>query len=419
MVDMIKLQKCQVAYIEWIVAFAVMFLTTFSIFRQGINMLFPSLKSVISLINWWILLMLVHYQYKKFKLGFLSKGFRNFIILYSVYILLYITVLREYRLEDMLIVPTSVINFFSMYIRLFLYLLCAETIARYFNIRYFICLSVIFGLIPSLLYINWIGVDILQIYSADDDGNIIGRLTLAYTNAPILILTILNYKEFFKNRIISYIVSAIVVVGVSYILMVSTKRGPILWTIVTLLICFYYQSRKSFKYFIYLVVIGLVVYLSIDLILDFIAQFAPKSAERISRTIYEGDTAHRFDTDDAQNSGYLLGIKQFLSSPIWGAYFRITETHSMFKGCYPHNIFIELLMTMGLVGFIPFMIFLTKIAINIHRVFKHNYTPTQMGCFALFMITFLQLMTTGTIVNAFAFWLFFYIMLIMNYKIVR
>lgn len=400
-------------YIELVVAFSILYITTFKICSLIIGIFFPFMRIMDTILKWIPLLLMLHYQIQKYGIKFKSTAFLYFIIIYSVYILTDITILRAYPLDQMLAVPKSLGGYCIYTFQLFAYLMCAQTIIRYFNIRYFIYLSTIFCLIPTLWYINFVGVDFLQIYANADDKLMIAHLTLAYTNIPIIVLAIINYNNLSSKKWMSFLFVAVLVLGIGYILVVSTKRGPILWTFVSVFICFYYKTQNSFKYLVYTFIALAIFYFSIDVILSFIGQYAPKSAERLYATIYEGDTAHRFDMSDKGNSGYLLGMEQFLSSPIWGSYFRITG-NNLFKGCYPHNIFIEILMTMGLLGFIPFIIFLKRAFFNIHKTFKNNYSPKQMSCFILFIVSLLQLMTTGTIVQNIHFWLFFYIILTIN-----
>ena len=109
-----------------------------------------------------------------------------------------------------------------------------------------------------------------------------------------------------------------------------------------------------------------------------------------------------------ENSGYILGIEQFLKSPIWGDYFRITDNNSFFKGCYPHNLFIEIAMTMGLIGLIPFLLLLKKTYINVIKLLQSQET-NKISCVCLFLSVFLQLQTTGSIVLNGFFWFFLYL----------
>ena len=140
------------------------------------------------------------------------------------------------------------------------------------------------------------------------------------------------------------------------------------------------------------------------------------AGERLNAALYEGSTSGRMDMDNQESSIFFLGLNQFLESPLYGSYFRIVTSVGMFRGAYPHNIFIEMLITMGLIGFVMFCILL-------YRIFK---TPrvilmrdnNKLALFSLFMASFLQLQTSDTLSFNIWFWALFYTVLIMNpYKV--
>lgn len=397
--------------IEWIVAIAVMMISTFSVSSGIINIFFPIGKSIILFSHPLLVILLLLYQNKWYGIKLQNRTFFIFFLLYSVYILLYITELRIYPLPLLAATPSSVEYFMYRTILLLGYLLCAKTIYRKFNVNKFIVVSTLGCLLPTLWYVNLVGVDFLQNYGNSDDSTYIGQLTIAYSNAPLLIIAFFNFNKLFRPIILSRFVSIFIIIAVGYILIVSTKRGPIFWSLICFIFCLYYKDKNVFKYAMTLFILTIVLYSYVDVALDWISKIAPYSAERISRTLYEGDLTSRYDETNISGSAYVIGINQFLNSPIWGSYFRLIVSSGIFKGYYPHNIFIEVLITMGVVGFIPFILLLRKAFVNIHHVFKCQFETNQLSCLVLFLMSFLKLQTTGSLLLYNSFWVFFYIML--------
>ena len=199
-----------------------------------------------------------------------------------------------------------------------------------------------------------------------------------------------------------------VVLVEGYILIELTKRGPLLWAMINVAICFFYKNKNKFQYFVVLSLVAMLFLYNFDIILDGISSISPSTGERIYRSIYEGDTAKRFDLNNQAESNYILGFHQFLTSPVYGSYFRLITSNLEFRGVYPHNVFIEILMTMGMIGFIPFLIFLKRVFNNMFH-YAGCMTCSQMSLFSLFLAFFFQLQTTGTIVLNMCFWILFYI----------
>ena len=186
---------------------------------------------------------------------------------------------------------------------------------------------------------------------------------------------------------------------------VSTKRGPILWTLVVLLVMFFFQNKLKFKYMVMLIILCVSGYLLLDFVLDKIAEIAPLTAGRIRDAVYYGDTASRFDASQKGDSGYYLAVNQFLSSPVWGSYYRLIS-NGIFKGCYPHNVFLETMISMGLIGLIPMLYMVVKIFKKSFYLIRNGLNEPYKLSFLLFLSIFFSLFTTGTILLNYGFWTF-------------
>ena len=165
------------------------------------------------------------------------------------------------------------------------------------------------------------------------------------------------------------------------------------------------------KYNFAFVFFMILVTFNFDIVLNLIRSIAPFTAERIYNFVYLGDTAHRLDFENQQGSAYFIAFKQFLDSPFWGSYFRLI-TSGAFRGHYPHNLFLEIMITMGIIGLIPLLILLFKVIMNVGRNFTLKVEENQMVCFIIFLKVFLERQTTGSVLLDAQFWVFLYILLI-------
>lgn len=228
-------------YIEWLVAIALSFACCFDVIKQGLQVVdAKGLILYFNIFNFIILVCLVIYQLKHYKIRQYNSLYLLFFIVYYVAVLLYMTVLREFPLNQMLAVPNSVFGFFIQIIRLILYLICAETIVKRFNLNKFMIVGSIFAIIPSLYYIQYYGLESIQmgVYDHGDDEYLSG-LTMGFSCAPLIVCSVFFFKKVMSSRLCSVIFCSIIIAVVIYIMISLGKRGPILWTVVNISICYY------------------------------------------------------------------------------------------------------------------------------------------------------------------------------------
>ena len=357
-----------------------------------------------------LLALILLYQKKHYGLKFYDHFFIWFYIIYCFYIFLYITILRRYPLDTLMSVPKSEFLYVYEFLISICYLLCAPTIYHHFSVRKFVFLSFMACTIPSILFIHYIGVDLIQSNLDEEAERYLQTLTVTFSNVPILVLAVVFYKKLFRWKWLSIIVSTTIIAAVVYVLFIFGKRGPLLWSIVNVIICYLIVSVNMKKYFLLLGIVCMSFYIFMDPILEGISEVLPRTGKQIELSMKEGNTSLRFDLNDPKHSNYLIGLEHFSRSPIWGYYFRHVTDDRNFRGVYAHNIFVEILMTMGLMGFIPFMMLLIKALSKSRKTFIQKYSNNQMAFFVLFMCQFLQLQTTGSIVSNHNFWLFFYLL---------
>lgn len=394
-------------YIEWLVALAVSYATTFTVTEVIMGIFNPTLRVILGLFRNVVIILLLIYQIQHYGLDIKKKGLL-FFICYSIFILLYITEFPYYKLEDLAKAPTSVFNFFYRSFQILIYILSIQTIIRNFNVTKYLIVSLITATIPTIIYMQYVGFETIQ-FLKNKDYDYISFLAIGYSNAYLIPLSVFFYKKLFSNKWISMTFASIVFLFASIIVFLSGERGPILWAMVNIFICLFLIAKNSRRYVVYGGVFVILLLANIDFVIDSVESFAPRAAKKIEMTVKEGDTNGRFDLDNQNGSTYLIGLNQFTSSPLYGSYFRLI-VNGHFRGHYPHNVFIEILITMGLLGFIPFLHLLLSGFKKVRKVMKGSYSDKQLACVSIFLSEFLLLMTSSTILFDTAFWCFFVVL---------
>ena len=403
--------------IEWLIAMAVMLTTTYEVIRAALGMLdLRLINGIVTYLNLLLIFLIFVYQNRHYGRGLIGRPFVVFFVIYCAYILGDMTIFRKYPLDQLAAIPSSVFHFFRTFLLSIGYLYCAETIVHHFSVQKYLIVSVVVCTIPSLWYVQYVGIEAIQNFEIVKGGDdYLSGLTIGFANAPIFVLCLFFMKTLFHKKILSYIFTIVVIIVIAYLFLALGKRGPIFWTVVNIFVCFLFITRhKTKKILFFLLIVVVIAYFNLGSMIDAMKDIAPKTGSRIESSLVEGDTNGRLDFDHPESSTYLIGINNFVSSPIWGNYFRLITNYSHFKGTYPHNVFIEVLMTMGILGFVPFVFLLWKAYFNSTSIFRREYTSNQLAFLVLFLSSFLMLQTSRSIVFRMDFWLPFYILYIMN-----
>lgn len=391
-------------YIEVLVALMVYLTCGVAVLENMAVVMFPYLNGIITFIRYVLILLILQYHFRNRLTFEADKRLCFFFIVYMTYILFYITIVKIYPLEVLYKTPSSLGMFFARSFYLGILIYCSPTIITNLNYRLITVLMTAGVFIPSLLYINYVGIDILQSLShSTSEDRFVASLTLEYACLSPMLLAAMFYNKLSSHKVVNWMFLVVCVVSTSVVMIIGTKRGPILWLFVALLFFFFYKKREFYRYLFSVLVVSIILYLSIDMILDVIDKIAPTSVERIRAALYEGDTSHRMDADDA-DSCYFLALNQFADSPYFGSYFRLV-TNGMFRGSYPHNVFLEIMITMGIFGLIPFLYILHKTFKNIHESLSSEFIPIYLIPTILFLSRILTLMTTGSLMLDNEFWL--------------
>ncbi len=182
-------------------------------------------------------------------------------------------------------------------------------------------------------------------------------------------VAILSLYFIIKNNTskLKKIIGILVVVLSVFVMLRAGSRGPLVALIVTI---FFFLFVRSRNFFIGVAVLGislLLISFFIDSILEILGNISPIIESRLRMTIYDKDLSDR-------ESFYGAAIKAFLESPIWGKQFAIFRSDGHYS--YSHNIILDALMGLGIIGagaMIFFLVASLKKAYLIIKRLDDNY----------------------------------------------
>lgn len=170
--------------------------------------------------------------------------------------------------------------------------------------------------------------------------------------------------------------------------LIGGSRGPILALIIPFILAFLSRIRltikkKSIKYLIFLI-IALVSALTV---------FGSIAFERLNHIFI--DIASK-SQDVKRLWIWETAFKQFLHSPVFGDSIQV-------KGVdYPHNLIIEVLMSVGIVGFIPFFILMCLGIYKSFRILKFH--PSCAWLYIFFFQALIMGMLSGNVYSNIWYW---------------
>lgn len=370
----------------------------FSLSYFVIDRAFPSLHVIATVLQYIAFISTFFFWIKNRKKLEYPKLFRYFIyfyIAYSVLIFCYLTILRKIPLDEMLGCPPTIKDFIlNTFILLFLLLFLP--LLKYINQFNFLYKSYIYLNTLSMLYLcNRLGEQDLSSLP----------LMISCTTSSVALITLVSNKLYPNkwNRIMSILIIIACIISWAQ----CNKRGPVLYFILSYLFIYISRNKNNKVHLLLSIVLCVSILIFFNsIIIDILINIAPELADRFKDTIVSGDTSGRLGSDD---SGYVIAINQIMDNPWYGTYFRLTIPFSIWTGAYPHNLFLELMMTFGIIGTIPFVIFIIKAFNNCYYNFQHISTTSlsviNLFFSALFINAFLSLMSTGTPLLNRTFWI--------------
>lgn len=365
---------------------------------MDINM--PILHKVASTLLYLSFFVVLYYWFVNRHEFHYQKAFKYFVAFYLIYsFVVYqdLTSHKMFELEDMLGCPSSVNEFlYNSFIVLAL-LLFIPVLDKIKN-----C----FFLFNSYIFINGIGTVAFCLLKGHQEIGEYALMVSGLASAVALLAILFRKKILYSNKL--KILPYLFVAGSVFVWGVCSKRGPVLYFLAVSLLLYILGNRKNVsKVLLSLFIVGILVFTFQSIIFDLLQDIAPELVGKFISTVESGDTSGRFGDED---SGYALAYQQVLENIWTGTYFRITYPYGIWTGMYPHNIILESMMTFGLLGTIPLIIFvfLAVKRINLITNMSKNNTYWMMMFFTIiFLNSFLMLMSTGTLLLNKSFWLSF------------
>ena len=226
-------------------------------------------------------------------------------------------------------------------------------------------------------------------------GSPLNPILVSRCGATLFILLLVNIL-FGKIKLKSLSALIAFVISVSLILL-GGSRGPLVSCVILSLISFFLFFKNSN---IKNIIFGFLFFLSIFFGFEYLINSYSESINLVSRvneSLLSSDQIS-FGREEHFKSAF----KQFINNPILGD--KIFDNYSNF---YPHNLFLESFMALGLFGGLLFIFIIFRNLVNFQQ--KKNY----INLYVLFSIFLLFVCTSGSIWNSFEFWV---ILILINNK---
>lgn len=218
-------------------------------------------------------------------------------------------------------------------------------------------------------------ISMLRYEQGMEDSDIISPLALAYAAALNLSLILPYYKIYANRKTVTKIYLALNGILSLVIFAIGSTRGAFIALILSIL--YYIFSAKGYK-----VKNLLLIALIIPVFLYVLDLTGSNLLTRTSNAIEEGDSSGRGTLWDA-------AINEFFANPMFGGRIEVS-------GIYPHNIFLEVAMGMGLFGLFIFIWLMISSFRNLHSL-KFNY---EIFIYIIFINAISQHFFTGAFWNS-------------------
>ncbi len=177
------------------------------------------------------------------------------------------------------------------------------------------------------------------------DANVaLSSISFGHLGVSLIILSFSVFRKSVYYKLFAFIS---ILLGL-FIIIIAGSRSPFL-ALIFIVGLFILQLRLN-KVILYgtLLLFLSTIYIYIEKILLFVNSYSQVAFSRLSASIEDGDTGER-------DSYYKAAIEQFFESPFIGGNFVLKN--GLGKGDYPHNLFLESLMTFGIFGGLVVFIF--------------------------------------------------------------
>lgn len=226
------------------------------------------------------------------------------------------------------------------------------------------------------------GIGRLSDITRETGDAVISPLALAYSGAITILLSVygIMYEKVKGLKLVYYMVTIILSFSMFFL---GATRGAFLVLVIGSMAFIYFGNLKGKLMFIVLFAIA------IPLIIYGVELTGSAVFDRITYTIEEGDSSGR-------ERLWTEAYQEFTEYPILGGRIEVS-------GIYPHNIFLEILMATGIVGFQLFMFFLIIIFRRGYFLLNNSRIHIYFIPMLIFIWGISQHMVTGSLWGAITF----------------
>lgn len=244
---------------------------------------------------------------------------------------------------------------------------------------------------------SWAGIFAgrLVIYGYDDNGarGVINPISVSFYGSILFLISLVDLKikssEYQNNRIIFNLLKLIgVILGLTN-LFAGASRGPFLSTlllmILLLLFGFYRFRNKLSIFFTYSMIATSIV--GMYLIMDLKLPFENFTIFQRLDFFQQATGTHQSQGVNERISLYQTAWSQFINNPVLGDKIVVN-----YYNVYPHNVLLEILMSLGVVGGLLIFICLRRCILNIYLSTSNSVT---MVPFSVILAAYLLLSLTS------------------------
>jgi len=323
-------------------------------------------------------------------------------ILFSLFYLIRLLIEYYNNVRTHMPVPVTTMYYFAFAIIPFIGISIQRLNNKQFEVikKAFVFGAFSFSVFCLYFYGKYIG-QVRRLASNVADDNVLSPLILSYNGAlamGIALILLLTQKNTKLQRL--FLIITLLMAIVPFFL--GASRGSIIALFLPLVIYMYYST--TIKTFFYSIIIFVVVLFGIAYLDDYLGSGLLDRFLGTSEAISTGgSSASRLDI-------WRISFNQFLDNPLFGDSIVVKADNP-----YPHNIILEVLQSVGLIGFIPFIILLVKAFKICLNIFKNHIEYAWVA--VVFIQAFSQQMFSLAIYTGAWFWASMALLFALNYSL--
>lgn len=385
-------------YIYYLIFFLV-YIGFYTTLLVGINLKIANITSIISIPLRLVIVTLCIFLFiiniKKIRFHYAELLYFTFVFIYLFRILIDYNQVSPFYLSylqlTMYFLSFSVIPFFVIS------KVCLSKQSIEYIYKGFFASSFVFSGLATLFYSHYIG-NVSRLATNMVSEEVISPLILSYCSAlgiGVVIMYLIYNKVSFKAKLLSYLVIILNIIP----FLLGASRGSIIALVLPFVILMI--SKSSAKTLIK----GTFLLIFFVFGLYFVDTYF--EASLFERFLSIGDDIESGSSSSARVIIWNYSWEQFLNNPFFGDKLQTNNID-----IYPHNIILEVLQSVGLVGFIPFMILLIysfRICYIVFRSFpQYSWIPV------IFIQAFSQNLFSGAVYTASWFWITMALLIALN-----